>query len=293
LPDSSSEGKRKDKRKASKPGEEFEKLVSIMEVLRSKEGGCPWDLEQTQKSLSRYLLEETYEAVEAIEEEDWEHLKEELGDLLLQIVFQSRIAEEEGKFEISQVITSINEKLIRRHPHIFGSGEAKTAEEVSISWDRIKREEEGDLPTGKSPRALPALLVAMKIQGKAKRAGFDWASFDGVIDKMEEEIEELKGALGCSREKIEKEVGDLLFSVVNLARHLEVDPEIALRIACKDFEERYTAMELEAERRGKDFASMSIDEKEEIWQEVKGKLKREKQRGKDERDIGYIRKGDT
>ncbi|MCJ7745026.1 MAG: nucleoside triphosphate pyrophosphohydrolase [Actinobacteria bacterium] len=250
-------------------GSKFERMAEIMAELRAP-GGCPWDLEQTPETLARHLLEEAYESVDAIEAGDWAHLEEELGDLLLQIVFQSRIAEESGRFDLSDVVDGITEKLERRHPHIFGDVEAATAEQVSINWDRIKREEEGEAEGMKMPEGLPATMSALKIQGRAARDGFDWTEGADVFVKLEEEIEELEEAKDGPREDLTRELGDVLFTVVNLSRHLGIDPERALRATCREFVRRYALMEGEAGQRGTDLASISLEEKESLWQQVNG-----------------------
>lgn len=250
-------------------GGKFERMAEIMAILRAP-GGCPWDLAQTPETLAGHMIEEAYESVEAIETGDWAHLAEELGDLLLQIVFQSRVAEESGRFELSDVVDGIIEKLERRHPHIFGDVEADSAEQVSINWDRIKREEEGEYEGMKMPEGLPAMMSALKIQRRAARDGFDWTDGADVLVKLEEEIEELVKAKSGPREEVEKELGDVLFTVVNLSRHLGTDPEQALRATCREFARRYALMEAEARRRGKDLASLSPEEKESLWQRVKG-----------------------
>lgn len=249
-------------------GEKFESLASVMALLRSPDG-CPWDLQQTPNTLARHMLEEAYESVDAIDSGDWEHLCEELGDLLLQIVFQSRIAEEQGRFDLANVVDGITEKLRRRHPHIFGDVRAETAEEVAINWDRIKREHEGKQTGVTLPPGLPALMAARKIQVHAAREGFDWNDVEGVTEKLHEEIRELQQARGGPPEPIEREVGDILFTVVNLARHLDVDAEHALRRTAREFVRRYSLMEEEAKRRGVGLAEMSLDEKEELWQKAK------------------------
>lgn len=251
-------------------GEKFERLASVMARLRSPDG-CPWDLEQTPGKLARHLLEEAYESVDAIDSGDWEHLSEELGDLLLQIVFQSRIAEEHGRFDLAEVVDGITEKLERRHPHIFGEAEASTSEQVSINWDRIKREEEGKETGVTMPRGLPSLMAARKMQGRAAQAGFDWEDADGVFEKLDEEVRELKEARGGPPELVEREVGDLLFTVVNLARHLGVDPEHALRGTAREFVRRYGLMEEAARRQGAGLDALSLDEKERLWQSAKGR----------------------
>lgn len=249
-------------------GEKFERLAEVMARLRSPDG-CPWDLEQTPATLARHLLEEAHESVDAIDSGDWEHLSEELGDLLLQIVFQSRMAEEHGRFDLADVVDGITEKLERRHPHIFGSARAETAEQVTVNWERIKSEEEGKDTGVTMPPGLPAVMAARKIQSNAARAGFDWDDARGVLEKLDEEIRELTEAIGGPEDMLEREVGDLLFTVVNLSRHLGVDPEHALRGTAREFVRRYALMDEEAERRGVDLASMTIDEKENLWQSAK------------------------
>lgn len=249
-------------------GEKFEKLAGVMARLRSPDG-CPWDLEQTPSTLAKHILEEAYESVDAIGRGDWEHLAEEMGDLLLQVVFQAQIAREHGRFDLADVVDGITEKLERRHPHIFGSETAETAEQVTVNWERIKAEQEGKDVGVRMPAGLPAMLASRKLQSKAARAGFDWDDVKGVIDKLDEEVDELKDALGGPREQVEHEVGDLLFTMVNLSRHLGVDPELALSGTAREFVRRYALMEEEAERRGEDLASLTIDEKEELWQSAK------------------------
>lgn len=262
-------------------GSGFERLAEVMATLRSP-GGCPWDLEQTPRMLARHLLEEAYESVEAIEAGDWEHLEEELGDLLLQVVFQARIAEEEGRFDLSGVVEGITAKLERRHPHIFGSARAETAAEVITNWDRIKREQEGkDTFPSRAP-ALPPLMEATKIQGGAARDGFDWVNGDDVFEKLEEEKRELWEIRHGPKEEVEKEIGDILFTVVNLARHLGVDPGQALRGTCREFVRRYRLMDAEASKRGLDLASMSLEEKDRLWERAKDNSEEKKELG-DER----------
>lgn len=250
-------------------GRKFEVLAGVMARLRSADG-CPWDLEQTPEKLARHLLEESYETVEAIETGDWPHVAEELGDLLLQVVFQARMAQEAGRFDLAEVVEGITTKLERRHPHIFGEMELDTAEQVSDNWDRIKREQEGKETGVRPAEGLPAIMAAGKVQGRAAREGFDWPGPEGVFEKIEEEIAELHEARR-SRDPgmIEREMGDLLFTVVNLSRHLGVDPERALRLSIREFARRYCAMEDEARRRGVDFASLDSESKEALWQAAK------------------------
>lgn len=254
-------------------GAKFETLARVMARLRSPDG-CPWDLEQTPEKLSRHLLEEAYETVDAIDSGDWKHVAEELGDLLLQVVFQARVAEEFGRFDLAEVVGGITEKLERRHPHIFGEVEADTAGQVAVNWERIKREQEGKGTTMKMPGGLPAIMAALKVQNHAAREGFDWSEAEGVLSKIDEEIEELNEIRSQGpADAIEQEVGDVLFTVVNLSRHLEVDPEQALRRSVREFVRRYSYMEEEAARLGTDLASMSLDEKEGLWQAAKGKAR--------------------
>jgi|BarGraNGADG00312_1021997.scaffolds.fasta_scaffold12174_2 MazG family protein len=269
-------------------GERFERLVGIMAGLRSPTDGCPWDLEQSAESLSRHILEEAYEAVEAIDSSDWGHLEEELGDLLLQIVFQSRIAEEAGRFDLAGVVDGISEKLERRHPHIFGSMQVSSAEQVSLNWDRIKREQEGGEQDGalKVPTGLPAMLAALKLQGQAARVGFDWTAGDDVFQKLDEETRELWDArLGPVGER-EKELGDLLFTVINVARHLGVEPERALRSSCAEFAKRFNRMEELASAAGEDLSTLSLERMDELWEKAKLEEAEGTPRGgaKDERD---------
>lgn len=251
-------------------GERFERLAGVMARLRAPDG-CPWDLEQTPQTLTRHLLEEAYESVEAIESGDWEHVEEELGDLLLQVVFQARIAEEQGLFDLSGVVEGITEKLLRRHPHIFGSASAETAEQVTVNWERIKTEEEGKEQAVHVPAGLPAILAAVKIQGRAARDGFDWADAEGVFSKLSEEIEELREVRGGPAGEVERELGDVLFTVVNLARKLGVEPERALRGCSREFVRRYNRMEEEARGRGVGLESLSSEEKEVLWRQAKGR----------------------
>ncbi len=251
--------------------DKFQKLVEIMEKLRSEEG-CPWDRVQTHDTLKRYLLEETYELIEAIEKKDYRGIKEELGDLLLQVVFHSKIAKDEGYFDINDVIDSISRKMINRHPHVFGNASFNTPEEVLTQWDERKKEE-GKLQSSileGIPQALPALLKAYKIQSRVAKVGFDWENLEGVLSKIEEEIEELKVALKLnSKEKIEEEIGDILFSIVNLARFLKIDPETALRKTNQKFEERFKKLEELAIKQGKSLKDMSLDEMDNLWEKIK------------------------
>ena len=247
----------------------------MMARLRAP-GGCPWDREQTFDSIKSYLLEESYEVMDAIDRRDWNGLREELGDLLLQPVFFAQMASEQGSFDIGSSLDAINEKLIRRHPHVFGTGQADTPEDVKRRWDEIKAEEKHERGEGDQsllegvPRALPALVEAQQIAQKVAKVGFDWPNIDEVFVKLEEELRELHEARATkSHEKIEEELGDLLFVVVNLARFLSVDGEQALRKANAKFRRRFAHVESSLNGRGKPLQEASLDEMEALWQEAK------------------------
>ncbi|HEV2687880.1 MAG TPA: nucleoside triphosphate pyrophosphohydrolase [Bryobacteraceae bacterium] len=251
-------------------GQKFERLVEIMARLRAP-GGCPWDREQNFDTIKPYLLEETYEVLEAIDQRDWAGLADELGDLLLQAVFFAQMASEENKFRIDDSIDAIVEKLIRRHPHVFAAGDAKTADDVKRRWDEIKTDEKkskGEQPRGRLesvPRNLPALVEAQQISSKAAAVGFDWENPDQVLDKLNEELDELAHARAeGSPDELEGEVGDLLFVLVNLARFLKVDPEQALRKTNAKFRKRFAHVENNAQLPG-----ATIEQMEALWQEAK------------------------
>ncbi len=264
-------------------GKEFDALVAVMAKLRAP-GGCPWDRKQTFETIKSYLLEETYEVMDAIDRKDWEGLKEELGDLLLQPVFFAEMAQEQGLFTIADSLRSINEKLIRRHPHVFGEAKAETADDVKLRWEEIKKQErltKGSVEAASIledvPRNLPALIEAEKISERAARAGFEWPSIDGVLEKVQEEAAELVEARANARqEEVEHEIGDLLFTVVNLARFLRVDPEQALRKTNRRFRKRFGLLESKVEAAGKALTGTSLEQMEEFWQEAK----REEERGR-------------
>ena len=261
------------------PGEWFEKLVAVQARLRAPQG-CPWDREQTHQSLRTYLLEEAYEVLEALDTGNDAKFAEEMGDLLLQIVFHSQIAREEGRFTVADVVREIHDKMIRRHPHVFGEARARNSAEVLRNWEHIKAEERrmnkehaerdsqgaaASLLDGVS-RALPATLEGFQLTRKASRIGFDWEDSAGVIAKMQEERAELETALqGGAQRKIEEEMGDLLFAVVNLARFLHVDPEIALKQANAKFARRFRAMEARARESGREFKNLPREEMEALW----------------------------
>jgi MazG family protein len=248
-------------------GQKFAQLVEVMARLRAP-GGCPWDRKQTFDTIKSYLLEEAYEVMDAIDRRDWPSLEEELGDLLLQPVFFAEMAREQGLFSIADSIDAINEKLVRRHPHVFGDAHAETPEDVKVRWDEIKKQEKGPVQEesvlDSVPRNLPALMEAEKIGNKAAATGFEWPNVGGVLDKLQEEAAELARARDSEeRENIEHELGDLLFTVVNLARFLKVDPEQALRKTNSRFRRRFAYVE--AERRDGD----SLERLETLWQEAK------------------------
>lgn len=247
---------------------EFQRLIEIMQRLRKE---CPWDRKQTPQSLRQYILEEAYETVEAIDNRDWDELKKELGDLLLQIVFQAEIAREENRFTLREVIQHINEKLIRRHPHVFGETQVSSAEEVKENWEQIKVEQENrkSLLEG-VPRQLSALLRAQRLQDKASQVGFDWTDARDVLKKIKEEISELETALSRNeQEEIEDELGDIIFSVVNLARFHRVNAEDALRKTINKFISRFEYIEKKLEKENKSIYNSSLEEMDKLWEESK------------------------
>ncbi|UVT14431.1 MAG: nucleoside triphosphate pyrophosphohydrolase [Nitrospira sp.] len=275
----------------------FTKVVELMAALRAQDG-CPWDRKQTHESLKPYLLEETYEVLETIDQHDVQKLREELGDVLLQVIFHSQIAAEAGTFTVDDVLDTLATKLIRRHPHVFGTGDqagrAANSEQVLAQWEEIKRaEREAAGHTASAlagvPKTLPALLRAYQIQARAARVGFDWpqndAGLEQIIGKILEEIGELREALASnrasvnagsdrqgSREEVEAELGDLLFSLVNLARFLKSNPEDALRRATNRFIDRFHLVETQAEAKGRSLTDMTLAEMDELWEEAKRRL---------------------
>lgn len=290
---------------AKTTGERFERAVAIMARLRGP-GGCPWDREQTFDTIKPYTLEETYEVLEAIEQRDWTELPAELGDLLLQVLFYAEMAQEEGSFSIDDVLDRLCEKLVNRHPHVFGDVKAETSSEVLRNWEALKAEEKkkrGGDDSGKEPQSksllagvstgLPGLLEARKLGSQAAHVGFDWDGIAGLFEKLQEESEELKreleqhpdvqrpkekGIAGSGRakipeelhERLEGEVGDLLFTVVNMARHLSVDPEIALKRTNRKFRRRFEWMEEQLRLSGRSVTDAKMDELESLWQKAKG-----------------------
>lgn len=256
----------------------FEELARIMARLRDPDGGCPWDLEQDFATIAPYTIEEAYEVADAIERGDRTELRDELGDLLFQVMFHSRMAEEEGSFALADVVAAINDKMIRRHPHVFGETDVRTADQQTAAWEvmkaaeRAKKAKPDAAPSALDGVALslPALLRAEKLQKRAARTGFDWTEAAHIFDKLEEETGEVKEAIASGDgAAIEDELGDLLFVAANLARRLNVDPEVALRKANSKFERRFRAMEAAAMADGVDFSTLSLDEQEAYWQRVK------------------------
>ncbi len=252
--------------------DDFRKLVDIMVRLRA-EGGCEWDRAQTHASLRQYLLEETHEVLDAITRKDPGHLCEELGDLLIQILFHARIAQENGQFDISDVISTISEKMIRRHPHVFSDATADSPEAVSLQWDHIKKTVENRNHAsliGGVPRNFPSLLRAAKLTRKAARVGFDWENTEQVLAKIEEEMGELLEALPRRRpEELEHELGDVLFSLVNLARFLNVNPEVAMMAANERFVRRFQEMEKIAAETGSSIENSDLATLDRFWEMAK------------------------
>ncbi|MDD3777299.1 MAG: nucleoside triphosphate pyrophosphohydrolase [Actinomycetota bacterium] len=256
----------------------FTLLLSVMEKLRSEQG-CVWDREQDHGSLKNNLVEETYEAVESIENHDWDSLKEELGDLLLQVVFHSQIGKEEGNFNINDVLKGIINKLVRRHPHVFGCQQVDSSREVLENWEVIKKKErkqknqEDKTIFSGIPRILPALHYANEVQRRAARLGFDWDKPEQVLEKVKEETTELEDELPIGNlPRIEHEIGDLLFSVVNLSRKLGLDGEYILKESTKKFTERFNFMEEYAAKNNMDFKSLPLTEKDKLWEIAKKSL---------------------
>ena len=248
-------------------------LLKIMELLRSP-GGCPWDAEQTHESIRNSLIEETYEVIEAINKKDRELLLEELGDVLLQVVFHAQMEKEKESFDFSDVCDGVSKKLVERHPHVFGSVIVENTDDVLKNWDDIKRKSKGQKTQGSSmekiPREMPALMRAEKIQSKAKKVGFDWPEIGGALDALESEIKELKAAMQSgSQAEIEGEMGDVLFSCVNVSRFLKVDPELALTSSNEKFIRRFLEVERLANEKGINMKEKSIEELDELWNQAK------------------------
>ena len=263
------------------PSRDIARLLEIMAALRTPGSGCPWDLQQTLETIAPYTIEEAYEVADAIARGDLDDLRDELGDLLLQVVFHARMAQEQGAFAFADVVESLTEKLVRRHPHVFGEERGLTAKAVEGLWERIKqaeRAQKGNGPSGKETAstlagivvALPALTRALKLQAKAGEVGFDWNDPLAVLAKIREEANEIETEVAAgNRATAGAEVGDLLFAVVNLARHLDVDPEATLRATNQKFERRFAAIERALAERGKTPQAATLDEMDELWNEAK------------------------
>src|SRR6476661_6265754 len=251
----------------NKLAEEFLRLVEIMDELREK---CPWDREQTVETLRSMTIEETYELADAITEKNWKGIREELGDLLLHILFYSRIGKEQQQFTLEEVIQGISEKLIIRHPHIYGDVKVDNQEDVKKNWEKLKLKEGKKSILSGVPKTLPSLVKAMRLQEKAKQVGFEWENKDQVWEKVKEEESELFESIHeGDHKKIEEEFGDLVFSMVNFARFLEIDAENALELTNKKFIYRFTSMEEKAKSAGKDLQHMTLEEMDSIWNEIK------------------------
>jgi len=260
------------------PSRDIARLLEIMAALRTPGTGCPWDLEQNFASIAPYTIEEAYEVADAIARGDLADLREELGDLLLQVVFHARMAQEQGAFEFGDVVQTLTEKLVRRHPHVFGDTRGLTQEGVKGLWERIKSEEKAQKANGKEetgalagvPVALPALTRALKLQAKAGRVGFDWNDPRAVLAKIREEADEIEAELSAGdRPAAGAEVGDLLFAVVNLARHLGADPEATLRATNEKFERRFAAIERALAQQGKTPQQATLEEMDGLWNKAK------------------------
>lgn len=255
---------------------EMDELVAIMAQLRS-ENGCNWDKKQTYETLKEYIIEESYEVIDAVENKNFNHLREELGDLLFNIVFFARIAEEENKFIFKDVVSEISEKLIRRHPHVFNVPANLTPDEVLANWNRIKLEEKKNSPKPESildpvPKSLPSILRAEKLQKLAAKVGFDWEKLEDVKNKLQEELNELYDEIqnnSSDTNKIEDEIGDVLFSVINLSRFLKISPEVALNRANLKFTSRFQFIEKEAKQANKNLEDMTLEEMDQLWDKAK------------------------
>lgn len=265
---------------------DISRLIEIMEALRQPDTGCPWDIVQTFETIKPYTIEEAYEVADAIERNDTDDLCDELGDLLLQVVFHARIAEEMGEFSFGDVVHAVTSKMIRRHPHVFAVSDADTADSVKIQWDIIKAQEKRERAErrlrrgigddfkagflGSIPRTQPALTEALKLQEQAARVGFDWSAPEPILDKIEEEVRELREALADGRpEKVADELGDLIFALVNIGRHVKTDPENALRGTNTKFRRRFHHIETSLQNNGETLETATLDRMEELWQSAK------------------------
>ncbi len=254
----------------------MQRLIDIMARLRDKQSGCPWDIEQSFATIAPYTIEEAYEVADAIDKGDMGELKQELGDLLLQVVFHAQMAQEQSLFDFESVAQSIADKMITRHPHVFGDQMIESAEAQTANWENIKEQErkakQSDSILADIPAALPALMRAIKLQNRAARVGFDWPDSEQVYEKLAEELQEVRDA-GDNQANRTEEIGDLLFVVANLARHLKVDPEDALRAANRKFERRFQYIEQQMRMQGRSLEGSTLDEMEALWSEAKHKEK--------------------
>lgn len=269
-----------------KPSGDIKRLLEIMAALRTPETGCPWDLVQTFETIKPYTLEEAYEVADAIERHDMDDLCEELGDLLLQVVFHAQMAEEAGEFTFEDVVKAITSKMIRRHPHVFARSDANTPGAVKLQWDQIKQQEKRERAERRAKRGLtedfkkghlggvqrsfPALIEALKLQEQAAKVGFDWSTAEPILDKIEEEIGELRAALKEGRSaRVADELGDLIFATVNVGRHVKADPEMALRGTNTKFRRRFSHIEQKLAENGETLEAASLERMEELWQDAK------------------------
>lgn len=265
---------------------DIQRLLEIMAALRTPVTGCPWDIEQTFDSIKPYTIEEAYEVADAIERQDMGDLCEELGDLLLQVVFHARMAEEAGHFTFEDVVRAVTTKMIRRHPHVFARSDADTPDAVKLQWNAIKRQEKAERAArraaqgitedfkaghlGAVQRSFPALMEALKLQEQAAKVGFDWSDAEPILDKIEEEIGELRAAMKeGKREKVADELGDLIFATVNIGRHVKADPEMALRGTNTKFRRRFAHIEKTLVEHGETLEAASLERMEELWQDAK------------------------
>ncbi|MBB3560655.1 ATP diphosphatase [Rhizobium sp. BK512] len=268
------------------PSKDISRLIEIMAALRNPETGCPWDVQQDFESIKPYTLEEAYEVADAIERKDMDDLCDELGDLLLQVVFHARMAEEAGEFSFGDVVEAITRKMIRRHPHVFARSDADTPDAVKKQWDEIKQAEKRERAErrarrgmtedfkagflGSVQRSFPALTEALKLQERAAKVGFDWSAPEPILDKIEEEVDELRVALrDGDKSKVSDELGDLIFAVVNIGRHVKADPEQALRGTNTKFRRRFNHIETVLDAEGESLEAASLERMEEIWQAAK------------------------
>ena len=249
----------------------IQELVDIMSALRDPETGCPWDRQQTMESIIPYTLEEIYELVDALERNNMEDVRDELGDLLFHVIFYSQMASESGSFGFADVVGGVCEKLKRRHPHVFAGQQVDTIEDVKSNWEKIKREERAGDYLDNIARALPAMLRAEKLQKRAAQVGFDWDKPAPVLAKVEEEVHELKQAMDQPqhRARLQDEIGDIFFAAINLARHLDINPETALREANNKFEQRFRYIQTTLEEEGQDLETASMEKMEELWDQAK------------------------